>query len=557
MNDLPWMGLGLSSNLGPADRPDPWHIHRTRRGLLDYVEYSAPLSIHEARAEAPGFSTLFDNRGELPAIFHPVHLNLWGPELEPKEDLERLREHLNEVGSPWVGNDVGWWHHGGRPFPGYLYLPPPFTREAVDGCVAHALHVQEAIDVPLLVENPAVLARNGDLHVLDFMAELHRRTGLPLLLDLGHLLSYQLTWGLPLSTGLDGFPLDRVVEIHIAGGVVTRWGERSFYVDDHTQPVREELFELLEKVLPRCTGLKAVTFEADGHPEPIAIHTLERLRRLVPPRNGSEVPMGTGGGGMPAAVGAAGLPLEGAGATSAASAGELPSELPALAWEVWSQAFAGAETTDPDGQRADMDFRLALVAQEIDRDWPLSRLLLAPSREELSAFTADPLFRQAWEGAGGDLGASFFSWARRKLREQPNPGGEAVLSFEAWSQGLLAQRRPGQSGLRLAQGVAPGAFPVDLSETVFAAATLRRHLGDRAWASGLLETSGLDTLGQVASRPARGPWQVVLLRRRGRLEVAPVEPGIFQALGAISRGAGESVPEEVLEVLVARGWVVR
>jgi uncharacterized protein (UPF0276 family) len=181
-----------------------------------------------------------------------------------------------------VGNDVGWWHAGGQPFPGYLYFTPPFTEAGLRDCTAHALHVQAHLSVPLALENPAAFARRGDLHVLDFMGRLHARTGLPLLLDLGHLLSYQLAAGIPPDAGLDGFPLEKVIEIHLAGGVITRRGSRGFYVDDHTQPVREELFTLLEAVLPRCTSLRAVTFEGDGHPPEVAALTLRRLRKLVP-----------------------------------------------------------------------------------------------------------------------------------------------------------------------------------------------------------------------------------------------------------------------------------
>ena len=179
MHDLPWMGLGLSTNLGPADRPDPWRIHDRSKGLFDFVEYSAPLDLETARREAARFSTLWERRRELPAIFHPVHLNLWGPELESEANLAALRAHLAAVGSPWVGNDVGWWHHRDVPFPGYLYVAPPLTRAGVEQCVAHALHVQAHVDVPLLLENPAVLFRNGDMHVLEFLAALHARTGWP------------------------------------------------------------------------------------------------------------------------------------------------------------------------------------------------------------------------------------------------------------------------------------------------------------------------------------------------------------------------------------------
>src|SRR5439155_15996515 len=81
---------------------------------------------------------------------------------------------------------------------------------------------------------------------------------------------------------LEGFPMEAVREIHVAGGAVTRVAHRELYLDDHSQPVREELFGLLAQVLPRCTALQAVVFEGDGHPDAVAAVTLRRLRGLVP-----------------------------------------------------------------------------------------------------------------------------------------------------------------------------------------------------------------------------------------------------------------------------------
>src|ERR1700687_4103842 len=289
MGELPWMGLGLSSNLNASDVPHPYRILDQVPELFDYVEYSAPLSIAAARREASLFEELRGRRSEVPVLFHPVHLNLYGPTLEPQPALSDLAHHLAEVGSPWVSNDVAWWHQAGQPFPGYFYLPPPFDESGVDDCAAHALHVQAAIPVPLLLENPAVIACRGGMHVLDFMAKLHRRTGLDLLLDLGHLFSYQLSRGIPLLAGLDGFPLDRVVEIHLAGGMVTARGERRFYVDDHRQPLRDELLEMLALLVPRCNRLRAVTLEADGHPPAVVVPLLHRLRTLGPRRSAISV----------------------------------------------------------------------------------------------------------------------------------------------------------------------------------------------------------------------------------------------------------------------------
>src|SRR6185312_5246730 len=79
---LPWMGLGLSANLDARAVPNPWQLHNRHPDLFDFVEYSAPLALQEARSHAPLMATLEDQLGTLPAIFHPVHLNLHGPALE-------------------------------------------------------------------------------------------------------------------------------------------------------------------------------------------------------------------------------------------------------------------------------------------------------------------------------------------------------------------------------------------------------------------------------------------------------------------------------------------
>lgn len=534
---LPWRGLGLSSNLSESDQPHPYRLLDDVPGLFDFVEYSAPLSLDETREQASLFPEMWRRREEVPVLFHPVHLNLYGPELEPASALAEMDAHARVVGSAWVGNDIGWWHAGGQPFPGYLYFTPPFTEAGVRDATAHALHVQAGLSVPLVLENPAVFARRGELHVLDFMARVHAATGLPLLLDLGHLFSYQLAAGLPLNAGLDGFPLERVVEIHIAGGVVTRRGHRGFYVDDHTQPVREELFELLEHLLPRCPSLRAVTFEGDGHPPEVAVHTLRRLRRLVPaePR-------------PPLAL----TPVEAAGRVPPMTNESQP-------WELYSAGYAAKPLPgdDTEGARAETDFRLAVVAEMVDREFPLTRLLLAGTREGLLAFTASEPFKALFEGLGRSPGQAFASWARKRLLSHPDEGAASALALESFLPMAFmrapAPPRAGQVGL--AEDVRVGNFPVDLTELVFAAKALRRHLTGRAWACEALEVSGLESLAQVARRPAPGPWSFVARRRGGSAEVLTVPPGLMKAVRVLAAGPRplEALPPELLAEGLARG----
>jgi uncharacterized protein (UPF0276 family) len=514
VGDLRWMGLGLSSNLNAADVPHPYRLLDEFPQLFDYVEYSAPLSLAAARRQASLFAEMWDRRSQVPVLFHPVHLNLYGPTLEGPTALIDLAEQLVEVGSPWVSNDVAWWHEEGQPFPGYFYLPPPFDPSALGDCTAHALHVQAAIPVPLLLENPAVIACRGKMHALDFMAQLHQRTGLDLLLDLGHLLAYQLTRGLPASTGLDGFPLDRVIEIHIAGGVVTARGERRFYVDDHTQPVRDELLEMLASLMPRCPRLRAVTFEADGHPPAIAAGLLHRLRSLVPLKSRASVQSSV-------------APAKLAGAPSG------------RAWEIFDRAYCDSDDPeDPEGAAAELDFRLAVLAEEIDRFWPLTRLLVAGTRDDLIRFARSAEFRAAFQPPGKEPATAFAAFARRRLVEAPDQGSATALAFETWvnEAGLPVRPAPRPGQVALADGVSVKSFPIDLSELQFAARAVKRHLSSRAWVAGAVEHSGLESVRQVARRAAPGPWQVAIFREGGRIEAIGLTNELFQVLRLAARG---------------------
>jgi uncharacterized protein len=538
---LPWRGLGLSSNLSAGDLPHPYRLLDAEPDLFDFVEYSAPLSLQETKKHATLFPEMFRRLRDVPVLFHPVHLNLYGPELESAEAIADLELHARTVGSPWVGNDVGWWHAGGQPFPGYLYLSPPLTLEGLQDCAAHALHVQTGLSMPLALENPAVLARRGGMHVLEFMARLHARTGLPLLLDLGHLFSYQLSAELPLEAGFEGFPFDRVIELHIAGGVVTRRSSRHFYVDDHTQPVREELFTLLEKVLPRCTSLRAVTFEGDGHLPEVAMLTLRRLREWVP--LGDREPLRL-------------TPVE----TPAP-----PLDNMSRPWELFDVGYGARRPESPEdveGSTAETDFRLAVVAEQLERDFPLSRMLMLGTREALLAFTASQAFRELFEGSGRSLGHAFLDYARRRLREYPNDGWAAVLSFETFLPSVMQRPmpppHPGEVGL--AEEVRVGTFPADLSEVIYATRSLRRHLTGRAWACGTVEVSGLESLAQTARRTVSRPWRFAVRRRwSGGLEVLTAPPGLSEVLRALTHGPvpeKELAPAQLAEAL-GRGLVRR
>jgi uncharacterized protein (UPF0276 family) len=599
---LPALGLGLSSNAQTTDLPRPYEVLRRRPGAFDYLEYSAPLDVDEAAREASLFSEMTARRHEVPLVYHPVHLNLFGPDTETPERLAQLDRHCTRVGSPWVSNDVAWWHARGAFLPGALYLSPPLTFEMLELCVLHARVVQRALSVPLVLENPTVSCARGSLHVLDFMARLSDATGCGVLLDVGHLVSHQLTRGRGLLDGLDAFDFSRVTQLHVAGGVITTRRGRRHYVDDHPQPVRDEVWHMLEHLAPRCTQLRALTFEADGHPDAEALRGLERLRPFAPkpsphdpstlperwrPLSANPTPSSVdptaaaatpeaedepwkldprkSSGGEPTPTNARPgdvrtvLPPHHDGEHHAARGPEQTETRPtpaqaAACWALFDDVHTG-RGDDLEGALAEQDFRLAVLAQTLDGDVPWARLGLAPEREGLLAFMTSPFFRDGF-ARGVALREVFFGWGASR-REALHPGAAHLFELDVWlaRQGL----RPHSSRpTGLAPGVRLASFELDLSEALFAARALGRHLRDRApWSSAGFEGSGFEAVLHAAARAPRRAWTVALRPLGRRLEVFELSDDELTVLRQLETGASLDVPVQVAQGLLRRGLVTR
>ena len=87
-----------------------------------------------------------------------------------------------------------------------------------------------------------------------------------MLLDLAHLTIYQHQQKHSLLTGLDGFPLDRVIEIHLAGGTKQIRNGCEVIEDDHSPQILDETWSLFKECAPRLKHLKALVFECERNP---------------------------------------------------------------------------------------------------------------------------------------------------------------------------------------------------------------------------------------------------------------------------------------------------
>ena len=137
------------------------------------------------------------------------------------------------------------------------------------------------VPVPVAVEPPPMTFSVGTMPLFEFFGRLATRADCALLLDMGHLVSYEMATQRRVSEALAALPTERVLELHIAGGRIEERAGRRLYVDAHDRAILPESWAMLDALLPRLPALKAVCFECEGTSEAQVLETLARLRKLV------------------------------------------------------------------------------------------------------------------------------------------------------------------------------------------------------------------------------------------------------------------------------------
>ncbi len=142
---------------------------------------------------------------------------------------------------------------------GFL-LPPRQTWSTVEAAVAHIRSYQAVVTTPFLVESGVSYLRPepAELDEASFLGQIVERADCGLLLDLHNLLANQRNGRQSVADVIDGLPLDRVLEVHVAGG----FEYFGYWLDAHSGPCDDELMAILSWTLPRLRNVRAVIFEA-------------------------------------------------------------------------------------------------------------------------------------------------------------------------------------------------------------------------------------------------------------------------------------------------------
>ena len=276
--NLPWIGIGVATEYVGKD-PAFLKLHQEYPDLVQFVEFGGTVEM----GLDEGISKWV--RAGLPATYHYLDINLgYGPPLSP-EWCEVTAELARQINSPWICGDVGIWYYGQRLVKNLMLTHPILSLESVNRTAEAIRELQERTGFNCFPENPPSHCYPGDIHLLDYFARLTEQADCWMTLDCAHLLMYQCAHGHDPLTGLDAFPLDRVGEIHIAGGTLLQLDQERYILDTHIPQVLPDVWTIVDYVLPRAVNVRAVCLEAEERkPRPVAVtlkQVHERCRQLA------------------------------------------------------------------------------------------------------------------------------------------------------------------------------------------------------------------------------------------------------------------------------------
>jgi uncharacterized protein (UPF0276 family) len=275
---LPRLGLGVSTEYGAGDAEGSLDVLALRSAHPGYAQF---LEVGVETAKGLDRHARAWAARDLPTTYHYLDVNLDEPEDFDEPWLAEVRAIAGELRPAWMCGDAGLWHLGRRERGHMLLLPPVLTRESARDLAAGIVRLRDATGYEVLPENPPGPFYLGDLHLLDFFADVAALADTGLLLDCAHLGMFQRLRGHDPLTALDGFPLDRVVELHVAGGSERTAHGFAWVEDDHSPVVLADTWRIVEHVVPRCPNLKAVVFECERNPLEACLPGFSRLARLV------------------------------------------------------------------------------------------------------------------------------------------------------------------------------------------------------------------------------------------------------------------------------------
>jgi len=255
-----------------------------REHYRDFLDTDVPVDFVEVISEnfmvdgGQPLDILRRVRERHPVALHGVSMSIGSADGINPDYLRRLRTLVDRIEPLFVSDHLSWSRYAH--FNSHDLLPLPYTEETLAVVCRNIDMAQEAMGRAMLFENPSsyLTFAASTMTEWEFLAEMSRRTGCGLLLDVNNIFVSTQNHGWDADAYLRGIPADRVRQIHLAGHTQ---GE-GLLIDTHDQPVNDDVWSLYAKAMSRL-GPVATMIERDGAipPLPELLNELDTARGIV------------------------------------------------------------------------------------------------------------------------------------------------------------------------------------------------------------------------------------------------------------------------------------
>lgn len=252
MISLPALGVGIGHR--PA-------FHRSVLEHAQEVDFLEVITEQYTTSTLDRLELARKLRSRFPIIPHGVNLSIGTDAPLDLQHLTGVAAFVDEMDPPWWSEHLCFTRVADSDI-GQL-TPLPFTRQAVEVVRRNVEICRQYVKRPLLLENITYYFQMGgsELSEADFLRAVLEEADCGLLLDVTNVYINAVNHGYDPYRFVDAIPRERVVQLHLAGGV---WDETELLVDTHSEPVPEEVWQLTEYVCQNAS-VKALLLERDDN----------------------------------------------------------------------------------------------------------------------------------------------------------------------------------------------------------------------------------------------------------------------------------------------------
>ena len=217
-------------------------------------------------------------RADLPVSLHGVGLGLGSVEGFSEVHVAKVKALAGWIEPAFVSEHLSWASGPGRHFNDLL--PLPYSEESLALVCGRVQRLQEALGRRVLIENISAYVTFPESVIPEgaFIAELSRRTGCGVLLDVNNLYVNQKNHGIDALAQMNALPRGCVEEIHLAGHLA----DEDCLIDTHGDRVADPVWQLYEAALTRFGQVPSlIEWDTDIPPLDVLLAEAEKARHRM------------------------------------------------------------------------------------------------------------------------------------------------------------------------------------------------------------------------------------------------------------------------------------